>query len=86
MTKFEQLYGTVLGYLTPENQLSGVEDISRDGTDYDRAYQELLDARENLCRRFGISAEDRDLETIMTAVEELERATALGIYNACGCH
>ena len=55
MTPFEQLYGTVLGYLTPENQLPGVTDITGEGSNYDRAYRDILTARESLCRRFGLS-------------------------------
>ena len=31
MTPFEQLYGTVFGYLTPENQLPGVKDVTGEG-------------------------------------------------------
>jgi len=83
MTTFEQLYGTVLGYLTPENQLPGVQDITGEGGSYDRAYQELLAARERLCRRFGLSPEDEDLEAILSAVQALEKATAQGIFDAC---
>lgn len=83
MTTFEQLSGTVLGYLTPENQLPGVKDITGEGGDYDRAYQSILAARESLCRRFGLSPEDRDLEAIMVAVQALEKATAQGIFDAC---
>ena len=83
MTTFEQLYGTVLGYFTPENQLSGVKDVTGAGSAYDRAYQDILAARESLCRRFGLSPEDHDLEAIMSAVQALEKATALGIFNAC---
>lgn len=83
MTTFEQLYGTVLGYLTPENQLAGVEDVTGAGSAYDRAYQDILAARESLCRRFGLSPEDEDLEAIMSAIQALEKATAQGIFNAC---
>ena len=83
MTTFEQLYGTVLGYLTPENQLPGVTDITGEGSNYDRAYRDILTARESLCRRFGLSPEDKDLEAIMSAVQALEKATAQGVFNAC---
>ena len=83
MTAFEQLYGTVLGYLTPESQLPGVKDITGEGSSYDRAYQGLLAARESLCHRFGLSPEDKDLEAIMVAVQALEKATAQGIFDAC---
>ncbi len=83
MTAFEQLYGTVLGYLTPETQLPGAKDITGEGGDYDRAYQSILAARESLCRRFGLSPEDKDLEAILSAVQALEKATAQGIFDAC---
>lgn len=83
MTSFEQLYGTVLGYLTPENQLPGVTDITGEGSAYDQAYQNILSARESLCRRFSLSPEDKDLEAIMAAIQTLEKATAQGIFNAC---
>ena len=83
MTTFEQLYGTVLGYLTPESQLPGVQDVTGEDSAYGQAYQALLDARERLCRRFGLSPEDPDLEAILSAVQTLEKATARGIFDAC---
>ena len=51
MTDFERIRDSALGYLTPEERVSWVPDLSREGTDYDRAYQKLLSARERLCRR-----------------------------------
>ena len=83
VTEFERIYGTVLGYLTPECAIAQVEDITGEGSAFDRAYQEILDARQNLCRRFGMTEDDADLERIMDALQALEKAVAQGIYNAC---
>lgn len=82
MTDFESVYGSVLGYLTPESRIPWVEDISREGTPYDRACQELWDAREHLCLRFGLDREDGDLERIMNAVLKLEKEAARGVFDA----
>ena len=83
MTEFEKIYGSVLGYLRQEYAENQVEDITGEGSAYDRAYQEILDARLHLCQRFGIAEDDADLEKIMDAMQALEKAVAKGIYNAC---
>lgn len=80
MTDFERIRDSALGYLTPEERVSWVSDLSREGTDYDRAYQKLLSARERLCQRFALQPED--MEAVLDAAFDLEQAVARGIYDA----
>ena len=70
MDEFEDIYLSMTGELEPG--LPWVENAFAEGTECSRAYQELWAARENLCRRFGMDWEDKDLERIMNAVALLE--------------
>ena len=80
MTDFERIRDSALGYLTPEERVSWVSDLSREDTDYDRAYQKLLSLRERLCQRFGLQPED--MEIMLDAAFDLEQAVARRIYDA----
>lgn len=82
MTDFERIRDSVLGYLKPSERVCWVEDISREGTDYDRAYQRLLFLRERLCLRCGLQPEDEDMEAMLNAVLDLEKAVARGMFDA----
>lgn len=82
MTDFESIRDSALGYLTKEQRVSWVSDLSREGTDYDRAYQKLLCLRERLCQRFHLQPEDEDMEAILGAAFDLEQAVARGIFDA----
>ena len=80
MSEFEAIYESLTGQRLPEAAMPGVEDLSREGTPYSRAWQELLSARDSLVRRFGMDPEDRDLERMLNAAMRAERETALGMY------
>lgn len=82
MTDFERIRDSLLGYLRSSSRVPWVEDITRVGTAYDKAYQDLWNARANLCRRFGMDWEDADLEAIMNAVLLLEKDVARGMFDA----
>lgn len=82
MTDFERIRDSALGYLTLEERVSWVPDLSREGTDYDRAYQKLLSLRERLCQRFGLEPEDEDMEAMLGTAFDLEQAVARGMFDA----
>ena len=82
MTDFERIRDSALGYLAPETRVSWVSDFSREGTNYDRAYEKLLSVRERLWQRFGLEPEDTDMEAIVEAAFDLEQAVAQGIFDA----
>lgn len=82
MTDYEQIRDTVLGYLEEDARLSWADCAAEEGSDLDRAYQQLAAARESLCRRFAIKESDGDLERMMDAVLLLERAVARGMFDA----
>ena len=46
MTDFERIRDSALGYLKPSERADWVRDISQEGSDYDAAYQKLMDVRE----------------------------------------
>lgn len=48
MTDFERIWDSALGYLKPSERADWVRDISQEGSDYDAAYQKLMDVRERL--------------------------------------
>ena len=80
MNNFEDIYETMIGQRVPEAEAAGVVSIAGEGTPYSNAWQELMEARISLARRFGMAFEDKDLERIMAAVTVIERETALGMY------
>ena len=82
MTDFERIRDSALGYLKPSERADWVRDISQEGSDYDAAYQKLMDVRERLSARLGTEEIDEDLEAMMNAAMELEKAVARGIFDA----
>lgn len=86
MTDYEQIRDSVLGYLEEDARLSWAVCIAEEGSDLDRAYQQLATARESLCRRFAIEDSDGDLERIMDAVLLLEQAVARGMFDAADAY
>ncbi len=69
---WEEAYLAVTGQL--EKETSG------DSAIYDRAWQEIYDARGQLCQRFGMSWEDPDLERILNAIVTLEKDVAQRMF------
>ena len=82
MTDFERIRDSALGYLKPSERADWVRDISQEGSDYDAAYQKLMDVRERLSARLGTEEIDEDPEAMMNAAMELEKAVARGIFDA----
>ena len=80
MDKFaEDVFDTMMGFLIPEAQVPGEENLFETGSCADRKYEELYDACDHLCQRLGIESEDDvDCETIKNAVLSLMKTT--GIY------
>ena len=81
MQNYRDVYDSLTGGLAEEYRIDGVEDISAEGTPYSGAYQAIWDARESLCRRYGMDFEDRDLERIMQAVLTIEEEIARYMFH-----
>ena len=77
---FELIYLKVTGNLRKEIDLPWVEDAFVEGTDFQQAYDTFWEARENLCRRFGMDWEDEDLERFMDGLITLERDLAQRMF------
>jgi len=43
-------------------------------------YEQILDARNRLCERFGIDPEDRDLDIILSSYEEINQIFGIKMY------
>ncbi len=59
------------------------------GETYEEAHRKLTEARNHICERFDLNAEDRDLEQIMNAVLQIEqdmarRSFLYGYRMGCG--
>ena len=83
MENFEEIFEKALcairGELTEEEGLDWVEGP---GTVYDRACEQLWQARQDLCDRTGIPWEDPALVGIMDALDTLERDLARRTFHA----
>ena len=77
---FELIYMKVTGNLREDISLPWVEDAFVEGTDFKRAYDTIWNAREGLCRRFGLDWEDGDLEGIMAGITDLKRDLAQRMF------
>ena len=76
---FEEVLCAARGELEGEAALHWVEGP---GETYERACEELWQARRDLCDRTGIDWEDPALERIMNALDTLERDLARRMFRA----
>ena len=76
----EHVYDCLLGQIVSEKALDWVESIFTNGSVYDRNYGAVLDAYARLCRRLGADEEDADVEIIINAMLDNERAVAVKMF------
>ena len=58
MADFETIYETLTGNRKPSQAVDWVKDLSGSETEYEKAHQQLWNARLSLMERFGISLEE----------------------------
>lgn len=83
MENFAEIYETMLGFRTPEAYVPGVEDAFSEGSLCQREYDRMRGAYERLCTRLSAGDEDPDLNTIVDAMEAIQRDLCKRMYH-CG--
>lgn len=80
MQVFETIYDSMCGQLVPEAALSWVENAFADASLCQREYDRMRAAYERLCRRLGDEEEDADLDTMVDAMETIQRELCRRMY------
>ena len=83
MEHFVKIYETMLGLRIPEASVPGVVDAFSEGSLCQREYDRMRDAYERLCTRLGAGDEDPDLNTMVDAMEAIQRELCERMYR-CG--
>ena len=73
MLDFDDIYETMLGLRIPEACVPGVADDFSEGSLCQREYDRMRGAYERLCSRLGAGDEDPDLNTMVDALEAIQR-------------
>ncbi len=73
MSKFNDIYETMLGLREPEAQVPWVRNAFEEGDYCAREYEEMRAAYQRICERTGLGDEDQDLEVIVTAMENIQK-------------
>ncbi len=80
MSNFEDIYETMLGLREEGFQVPGVENAFSDGSLCAESYEKMRSAYARICFRLGVQDEDPDLETIVSAMEAIQRDLCRRIY------
>ncbi len=73
MSDFEAFYLSLLGELAPEAAVPGVENAFAPGSLCGREYRRMREAYERLCTRLAVQDEDEDLNTLIDALEAIQK-------------
>ena len=77
---FHSIFKIVTGCTEAEYPFHWIENAFIPGTQFFNAYEELWNARQNLCRRFGLDIADDDMEMIMNAIMDVEEDLAQRMF------
>ena len=80
MEEFADIYETMLGFRVPGACAPGVEDAFAEGSLCQREYDRMRTAYEQLCSRLGAGDEDPDLNTMVDAMEAIQRELCERMY------
>ena len=84
LTSFaERVYDTLCDNLVETERVPGVENLFTEHSACEIAYEEMLDAYSRLCQRLQCTAEDPDVEIILTQMRRIQKITAMKMYE-CG--
>ena len=73
-------YETMACFAAEEYRMPGVENAFAAGTFCERRYNDAMDAYERLRNRLGVADEDRDVECIIQAFEDIQQELCLRSY------
>ena len=77
----EAVYETLIDDLIEPYQISGVENAFAEGSLCNRLYREVYQANLRLCKRLGQAEADRDVETIINNLLEINKQIGLKMYH-----
>ena len=80
-TLAESIYYSLVGELTEDNQVPGVEDAFAPDSECDKLYVEISEAAQRLSDRLGISSFDRDIEIIMGNYMQIQKLLCLKMFH-----
>ena len=78
--QIEKVYYTLIGMLNEEHCVSSVENLFTEGSECERAYDEMLEAYGRLRNRLGVLNEDADVETIINSLLKIQRLVATKMF------
>ena len=79
----EDVYYSVVGELSEEYRVPGVDNVFERGMRCDILYEDMLAAYERLRDRLGVEDADDDVEIIISALMDIGKETAMAMYR-CG--
>ena len=80
-SKFEDVYFTLIGEMSPPYALPGIENAYIPGGECDRLYNEAMDAYERLLERLGVRESDPDVEIIIHNLLTIQHILCQKIYH-----
>lgn len=84
--KAQWAYETMACQIVAEYQMPGVKNAFREGTFCMQRYNEAMDAYDRLRSRLGVQDEDKDVECMICAFEEIQRELCLRMYHYGATH
>ena len=79
----DDVYHSLLGSLTPQARIPGVQNLFLEGSPCETAYSQMLQAYAQLLARLKEQEEDSDVETIITSLLTISRILGKEMYR-CG--
>ncbi len=80
MVPYDELYDTVRGLMVSEYAVAGVENLFAEGSYCQRRYDDMRQAYARLCVRLGVEDEDRDLEQMISALDDITARLCRAMY------
>ncbi len=76
----EDVYETMIGVRKKEYCVPGISNEYEPGNPCTLLYQEVYEANRRLCQRLGISADDHDVETIVSNMFDIQKLLCMKMY------
>ena len=79
--KMEWAYQSMACYMIEKYRMPGVDDAFAEGSECAELYREIWEAYGRLRDRLDVQDEDKDVETIINAFEEVQRELCYRMYH-----
>lgn len=80
MVPYDEVSDTVRSLMVPEYAVAGVENLFAEGSYCQRRYDDMREAYARLCVRLGVEDEDRDLEQMISALDDITARLCRTMY------